>query len=221
MAQGDFVQFLDADDILEKNKFELQLQLAEEHNVDIVVSGYDYLVDGKTFQGNKYSEIIPDCTLDGFMYGWDAAFVIVIHSPLISREFLSQHQIKFYENLKAKEDWFFWVTCALHNARFYYCPDILAHYRRHNRNITCNNSTLILANYKAVLYLYDLLNEEQKAGFKEKMPSALWKKTIIYYGKDFQNSNNYKVGKWILQPIRYLMQLLQLRRILRTFALFF
>jgi glycosyltransferase involved in cell wall biosynthesis len=211
VAQGDFIQFLDADDLLVKNKFETQLQYVSEKKVDIVVCGYNYLINDTVFNSNEYSNRFPECTVNGFIYGWDTRFVIVIHSPLISRDFLTKHQIRFCENLEAKEDWFFWVTCALHGASFYYSPEILVHYRRHDRNITRDNSSIISANYKAILYLYDLLNQEQKITYKEKMPNVLLKKTISYYGNDIRNSYNYRLGRWMLQPVRYIVKLLHLR----------
>ncbi|MDR0799420.1 MAG: glycosyltransferase family 2 protein [Dysgonamonadaceae bacterium] len=200
-AQGDFIQFLDGDDLIEPDKFAFQMQLAAEKQADIVVCGYDYLVDGAT-QTNAFSESAPDCSLNGLTYHWDLDFVILIHSPLISNVFLRKHQIRFQEGLPAKEDWLFWVQCALNGAKFSYHPDHLAHYRRHGSNMTMDNTHEITSNYEAAFVLYGWLDEAQKKAYRQQMPDTLLLKTLKYFG-NVQNSTDYKLGNLLLKPYRF------------------
>ena len=213
MAKGDFIQFLDADDLISKNKFEVQLGLFHEKKSDVIVCRMIYLLllIENYFDDNMSSKV-PALTLNGFIYSWDIDFVIAIHSPLISHDFIKRNKLKFREEIKAKVDWVFWIELALNNATFYFHPDKLAHYRRHSSNMTSDKIHMILNNFRAIFLVYDLLSEEQRIQFRELMPMPLMLKskellevtTLEMKITELKHSLNYKLGTFILRPYRFI-----------------
>ncbi len=213
MAKGDYIQFLDADDLISYNKFEFQIKLFNENKPDAVVSSYDlFQTKSGNYFDDRMSSASPILTLDGFIYNWDIDFVITIHSPLISHEFIKRKNIKFREEIKAKVDWVFWIELALNNATFYFHPEKMAHYRRHSSNMTSNQTHMILNNFRAIFLVYDLLSDEQKIKFREQMPMPLMIKSKELLGvqslemkiTELKHSLNYKLGTFLLSPYRFI-----------------
>ena len=52
-ANGDFIAFVDSDDWLELNMYEKLISKQKETNTDIVFSGYNMIIDGKTWNINE------------------------------------------------------------------------------------------------------------------------------------------------------------------------
>ena len=111
IAQGDYVQFLDSDDILLPNKFEYQIRAMETNKSDVCVCHHSmFTTDINQTWENFFSQSIYDLTYHGFVYNWGETFVIAIHSGLFSHSFLKNHHIRFDEQVRAMEDWHFWVN---------------------------------------------------------------------------------------------------------------
>ncbi|MFP3089895.1 glycosyltransferase [Treponema sp. TIM-1] len=196
IANGDYIQFLDSDDIIANNKFELQLKLLKKNSCDIIISDHAYLINNNQIRNHSICNI--DFSPSGLIYGWESSFIFPIHAALISNAFLLNYKIIFSEKLKAEEDYFFWVTCALNNAKFYYHNDILAYYRDHNSG-TKNRERLIIHIYKVFLEIYELLDEEQKEIYKDRMPPLLFLKTVPFYTPIvLKKSKAYKIGLFFL-----------------------
>ncbi|PZX57056.1 glycosyltransferase involved in cell wall biosynthesis [Algoriphagus ratkowskyi] len=129
-ARGEFLQFLDADDLLSKDKIDLQVKYMEDNpTVDLVYSDCWY------FQSENPSILFPDLEMQGveWMPKVDGkGFTIlnnlikrnftVVSSPLLRRTSSNQH-IKFSENVSNSEDWYYWLELAMANTHFAYLPD--------------------------------------------------------------------------------------------------
>ena len=61
IAKGDYIAFLDSDDLWEKDKLELQLNFMQENNCDFSFSQYD-LIDEKGLSLNKTAKVIKHLT---------------------------------------------------------------------------------------------------------------------------------------------------------------
>lgn len=213
LASGDYIQFLDSDDLITPEKFNTQLKQIIEQKVDVAVSGFDLFSDDlSNCYDSKMSAVRPDCSIEGFLYGWDINFVIAIHTLLISKIFLKKNNIRFHEDIKAKEDWVFWVEITLKNAVFFVHSEKMAHYRRHKANMSNDTDHMILNDFKAVFTVYDLLSDEQKKTFKELIPFSLLTKTkevldipsLEQETIDLKKSLPYRVGTFVLKPYRFL-----------------
>lgn len=149
-ASSDFVQLLDADDLLVRNKISLQVdQFAVAHSLDVSITDY-YVCDGtRTDFEAPPSSIAPfELTESDMLFRWERGLSIPIHTGLF-RSRLFADRAPFIESQRAKEDWVFWVGLALARIRFGYLPLRLAAYRVHGNNMTRSWSAMGLEWLKA------------------------------------------------------------------------
>lgn len=126
-SQGDFLQFLDSDDLLERRKLELQLEYLSNHpDADIVYGDARYFSTKRPWE-RLYSkdslnqDWMPRASGKGpnFLSHLIAQNLMVVSSPLIRRNVIEKSGL-FDESLKAHEDWEYWIRCALHDFSFAY-----------------------------------------------------------------------------------------------------
>lgn len=177
-SAGDFLQFLDSDDLLESRKLELQLNYFFSHPyADIVYGDMRYFPsdnprerlfslrkENKSWMpkvSGRGKEIVKKLLHDNIM---------VVNCPLLRRKVLDVCG-QFDENLKANEDWDYWIRCALHDFNFAYLdqPETLALVRHHSASMSKDLFRMINAKKQMHLKLDALLmdgelkSENQKA----------------------------------------------------------
>ncbi|MBV9492792.1 MAG: glycosyltransferase family 2 protein [Acidobacteria bacterium] len=107
-AQGEFLKFLDSDDLLEPGSLAAEVQLARETNADIVLSGWvDLLADGRRKIGHapQLDRPIEDVLLSGEAVPTTAA--------LYRRSYLLEHGFRWDPAVKKMDDWWFFVITVL------------------------------------------------------------------------------------------------------------
>ena len=190
-ATGDFLQFLDADDFVSKDKLELQLGYALNHSHDVI--SYSDLV---YFDDRFPDRHFPDFNMMGIEWmpkfeGNDLSILeslirnnfTAVSSPLVSRKFVLDHNLSFDKGLDSKEDWLFWIECALAKASFIYFGDSRAKtlIRRHTTSLTLQTDTLQFGEVK----------------FREKLDAVIDSSTVDLETKlRLKQLNNY-LRKWI------------------------
>ncbi len=133
-SQGEFLQFLDADDLILPAKFEQQVKLLDAHpQYGLVYSQSRYLQDGHldticcecTPSGNVLSELV-------------AENLFPVHAALIRRACF-EHAGLFCEELTAGgEDRDMWLRMAYAGILFLFHDDLLALYRRRPGSMMAN-----------------------------------------------------------------------------------
>jgi glycosyltransferase involved in cell wall biosynthesis len=134
-ARGQFIQFLDADDLLLKHKIDAQIdQLTCNEKIDVSICDY-LLCDEKVDFLSQPINPVRDFTLDlnDFLFHWERGLSIPIHCALFRRASLGN--LRFDETLQAKEDWFFWTSAAHIGMRISRLPGALAVYRQHSASM--------------------------------------------------------------------------------------
>lgn len=130
LAKGDFIQFLDADDLIEPEKFERQMELLESHShVDIVYSSVRYF-SGELYQNVRLSLGSEDIDWMPKVSGCDDDLLVTliegnimaVSSPLIRRKIISSVGL-FDTKLSMFADWDYWLRCAIAGAYFLYDDD--------------------------------------------------------------------------------------------------
>lgn len=139
MACGEFIQFLDADDLILPGKLEAQISLFADHDdLAVVYSDFAFFNDGDTTKWvdspalfkTKYGT--PDM-LRSLLSG----NFIVVHSALTRRTEIEKLG-GFDLSLGACEDYDLWLRLASRGKKFAYCNGIYALYRQHAANMTSN-----------------------------------------------------------------------------------
>lgn len=173
IASGEFIQFLDADDFIEKNKLNTSLKKIENHyDLDMVISNFNlYNNDNKAF-------FPPYCILNQgqlnfktILMEWDKSFTIPIHCGFFKRNLF--HEFRFPEHIKAKEDWLMWVYIFNNGAKAEYINQKLAFYRIHENSMT--QSKFMKDDFiKAYIYLEDIISKEDYKEYTLNLISRLY-----------------------------------------------
>ncbi len=127
LSHGEFIQFLDADDVLAGGKIGRQREVLESAGGDVAYGDYQWLFPaGDDFiPGAVVTEVMREPELDLF----DAKLWWPVAAYLFRRSIVEKAG-GWNESLDLAEDERFMVDCAIHGARFVRCPGLVARYRR-------------------------------------------------------------------------------------------
>jgi GT2 family glycosyltransferase len=151
IAKGNFVQFLDADDLLVPTKLCVQTSyLRATPDADLVYGDVRYFRHGAPTIHSRSFDMKND-TWMAKVHGNDEALlntvveknIMVMNAPLIRMEMLRRIG-NFSEDLRAMEDWEFWVRCAVGGVKFHYdaTPDAWALVRIHPTSTSQNTNRM-------------------------------------------------------------------------------
>lgn len=134
LSSGELIQFLDADDLISKEK--LALQVAHFQNnpkLDISYSHTWYFHQDspeKLFEDLTLKNKIKHPRLDG--KGFEVLQVLIkgnftaVSSPMIKRSRVKETP-SFNETVSNSEDWYFWLACAFQGCYFQFLSNPLAY----------------------------------------------------------------------------------------------
>ena len=206
-AKGYYIQFLDADDLLDKNKLELSLnQLANKVNdaIKMAISNF------RMFTNNPKKTTIPYCNLnaqlfnfESLLYQWNETFSIPIHCGFFEASLFES--IRFPENLTAQEDWIVWVNLFKQGSKAFFIDEPLALYRRNNDSRTMSGD-LYSDQLKAYEYFKKNLSEAEFYKLSVILISRYYRSTSNFKTKLFEvkQSNTYKLGYLIKKVLKKL-----------------
>lgn len=157
-ARGDWMAFLDADDLWTAEKLEKQLAVTTQHpSADVLFS-----------KGYIFSDNIERCdeypTISG---GFDARQMykleyegnyIPVLSVLVKTALITKIGLQDENRyIHGCEDWDYWLRLAKNGAAFFGMDEYLFYYRRHATNMSNNNDMMRLA--KATAFTKNLVKE--------------------------------------------------------------
>lgn len=141
-AQGEYVAFLDADDFLAKDAFEIMTR-AIRTRLNIYQFGQFRLRDLVRFDERL---VMPYHSLEG-RYSLDniPRYWVHVWNKLYKREFLESNEIKFRPRMQFGEDTIFNTECLLANNGFYHARGATVYHILDDKNSLCRGSGLTLA----------------------------------------------------------------------------
>ena len=153
-ARGKFLAFLDSDDLWEQDKILLQMEMMLAGDYDLIYCS------GRDFDSNGLNGVISNAQYSGSCYEYFKRFpsrAIITQgcSSALIRTSLLQRSGVFDETFSgAAEDWdFFRRFCKYAHVGF--LPNILVHYRRHEKSITARPSLdWYFGNSKAIIKMF-------------------------------------------------------------------
>jgi glycosyltransferase involved in cell wall biosynthesis len=165
---GPYVQFLDADDLIEPFKFERQVEFLEAHpEVDIVYGGVRFFhteSPGERLyaQFGENSPWMPESSGAGkdVLVPLIKNNILVINAPLVRRAVVDEVG-PFDPVMPPVEDWDYWIRCALAGKRFEFrdFDGALALVRSHAAS-TSRQPVSVLAGWRALRAKIDTLTDD-------------------------------------------------------------
>ena len=228
---GDFIQFLDADDLISPEKIELQLDLFQAYpDIDLIYTENYYFPDGEPHIRYPDQEFSGRDWLRRFSgsrtYALDNLIqnnLAVVSSPLLRRSLLNKAGY-FPTDIAHTEDWQFWFQCVLAGANIRFLPNpkactlIRVHHQSVSQNIQhMQYGELNLRNWlNGKIENCDFLNPEEKDRLIElnEARKKLLVKHIMYHGPLNSTSHLKEMAKLIDWPtaIWYYIKALNFKR---------
>lgn len=106
-VQGEYVQFLDADDKIEPEKFERQISLMESENLDICSTAFC----SEDNNGYRTKARSVELSLYKILVHWGLGASVPIHSFLYRTDFLRKYNLTFQNDCRFREDWRWHILC--------------------------------------------------------------------------------------------------------------
>jgi len=154
LARGGFIQFLDADDFLDKNKFKEQIGIFErDKKVDICYTNYKYYIEETGEYHKPYLPVkLTNNPLQDFLYRWQRDLSIPIHSAMFKKS-LWKGSKPFIEGFGVAEDWIMWTKLANQGCQFFLLNKERAFYRIHTKSMTHRKDYVIYWATRAIAYI--------------------------------------------------------------------
>ena len=125
-SKGEFIQYLDADDLLGPGKLKLQLEILQDSRADVAYGGWQRLVkvkDGIFEKSEEVNRRLKNPVIDLFTDFWCPPAVYLFRRSIVERVG------GWNERLPIIQDARFALDCALRGGRFVYCSGIMGFYR--------------------------------------------------------------------------------------------
>lgn len=105
LAKGEYIQFLDADDRLDKHKLQLQITLMEQESLDVSYTDWCWI----NMNGETSSIIGLHCSLFRLLTVWGPFGTLPPHCFIYKHNFLKKNNINIPTHIKEREDWDFHI----------------------------------------------------------------------------------------------------------------
>jgi glycosyltransferase involved in cell wall biosynthesis len=145
-ARGEWIALLDADDAFAPHRIETLLSQGELHNADIVADNLllcpeENLSARQPMLSTRDLPAAKWLTAAAFVAGnigsrWTPRVSFGFLQPVIRREFLQHHDLRYDEQNRFGEDFLLYTACLLRGARWWLVPEPMYHYSIREGSLT-------------------------------------------------------------------------------------
>lgn len=118
-AQGEYIQFLDADDWLDPEKLARQVALMEREKLDISYTAFC----SENSNGHRTKPRSVKLNLYKILVHWGLGASVPIHSFLYQTDFIKKHRLTFQNSCRFREDWRWHIFCYEKHPKTAVIPD--------------------------------------------------------------------------------------------------
>jgi len=139
-AKGDYIAFLDADDLWKPNKLDLQIQFMQTHNCDVSFSSYEQIDEnGKPL--NKLVQAIPKLTYNKYLKTNYIGNLTGMYNAKTLGKITSP-------DLRKRQDWLLWLAAIKKSDKpALGIQESLAYYRVRQNSMSSNKIEMLKYNY--------------------------------------------------------------------------
>lgn len=139
-AKGDYIAFLDGDDIWKPEKLEIQIAFMQNHDCDVCFSSYEQIDENGNYL-NKLVKALPILTYRKFL----KSNYIGNLTGIYNRKSLGKITAP---NLRKRQDWLLWLTAIKKSGKpALGIQESLAYYRVRKDSMSSNKVNLLKHNY--------------------------------------------------------------------------
>lgn len=198
-SKGEYLAFLDADDLWMPEKLEIQIEQIKQNNIDLVFS------DSYRFVNKEVMDVSRRMNVKTTFFNGKKAVQLFLEAnriPILT-VLVKKEKVEavgcFSEStgIQNAEDYHLWLKLLISNAAFYSFDTVLAKYRLHDNSVTAQDSwatNKVIDVFFDLLCLYPSYKKEIKQGLKSKF-------IIIYKSNLFTKA---ELAVWIKKNITYL-----------------
>jgi len=167
-ASGKYIQFLDADDVIEVSKLSIQVEAILKYKDFPFICYSDYRYGSNddiniTIKNNNYTpaRFIKDLPIYDFAVRWETEFSIPIHAFLFDSYFFNKKSIRFDETLSNHEDWDCWMQIFNFNPKIYFVEGEFSIYRLSKKGLTTNKKKMVQGFHQAIKKQQHIFHKDQ------------------------------------------------------------
>lgn len=139
-ASGTYLQFLDADDLMDHDKIDIQVKLLQ-NTSDKALAYCDYVrcdTNNNKYKGRMSPVLQKEKPFDDIMMKWETELSIPAHCFLFTAALFKKYGIAFDESLANHQDWECWMNLFALNPQVVFVDKTLAYYRVRDGSISKN-----------------------------------------------------------------------------------
>jgi len=199
-ASGQFIAFLDSDDVWLSEKLEKQLDVFKNNeNIDIVYSGFKWIEEtGDKYEINRFKNYKTKKEFAKFLL----CNMLPICPIVMIKKSVFDNIGVFDENLIVAEDWEFCLRALPHH-NFYYIDEVLTHFYRNNKSLSATaDIEKMKKTHLDVLERFFALKDNYKnyGIFKNR---ALSHQYFVFALMTFYRARNNQVTPPVVETIKY------------------
>lgn len=176
-AQGEYIQFLDADDFLDDNKLLSQVNFMEENNLEVSYTGYSFFKDDNEVLDSKLQMKLAKPLLSykyALLTRWGVSFTIPLHCFMYRRTFLSDNSLLFNSKIRYREDWNFHIRISKLCKEVRYINYLGAYYRMNPSGKTSTYLKVLSGNLNFITLKAKELKGIDKVAWCFRLSEELW-----------------------------------------------
>lgn len=199
-VNGNYIQFLDSDDIILSTKISKSIEAIKAFDVQVVCVNYNQFVDSQSLMLGAFSNLEKyEFTFQNVARYWNAGFTIPIHCFLFKYDVIKDYS--FPIGITAQEDWAMWLQVYQENPKTYFLNEILALYRSNPKGRTSSGSI-----FNETLLAIDYLNTKLDSSHFKILYEAVimrYDEGLHYWRKredNLKKSNTFQFG-WLCKKV--------------------